>query len=356
MLFNLHQSREGIEVGQKFMKKSAIEIGVKEKNVENWIADNPQMIFPNEKVLIIGQSIAGESMADVLALDTSGNLIIVEIKRSWSNRKTVGQLLEYASKFRDVSYERLSEEVKRYEKWDRGELYNNFLNFVDDKDFSKKDLGKKQRIMIVAPDADTGLKNIINWLKEYGVPIEFIPFHIYADNNNNPKLFMVEGTKSNPETPEISKKNDEEWAGHWIFNTNESNDSGAYKKMFDRNVAAIWGYDDGPKRLEGTNSGDIVMAYVNKQGLRAMGKVIDPKVKKGEDIFLDEEGNQRPEEYHLSVDWEIILKEDNALTASQAKNIGYNLPYRVSFGKMRQGESAKKIEEEIRKRAANQKK
>ena len=208
--------------------------------------------------------------------------------------------------------------------------------------------------MIVAPDADTGLKNIISWLKEYGVPIEFIPFHIYADNNNNPKLFMVEGTKSSPETPEISEKSEEEWAGHWIFNTNESHGSGAYKKMFDRNVAAIYGYGDGPKRLEGANTGDIVMAYVNQQGLRAMGKIIDPDVKKGKGIFLDDDGNQKPEEYHLNVEWEIILNKDNALTASQAKDIGYNLPYRVSFGKMRQGESAKKIEKEIRRRSAKQ--
>ena len=112
----------------------------------------------------------------------------------------------------------------------------------------------------------------------------------------------------------------------------------------------IWGYDDGPSRLEGTSSGDIVMAYVNQQGLRAMGKVIDPDVKKGKGIFLDDDGNQKPEEYHLNVEWEIILNKDNALTASQAKDIGYNLPYRVSFGKMRQGESAKKIEKEIRRR------
>ncbi len=121
--------------------------------------------------------------------------------------------------------------------------------------------------------------------------------------------------------------------------------------MFENNVAAIWDYDDGPKRLEGSEEGDTIMAYVNKQGLRALGTIKDSEVKKGEGIFLDEEGKQQPEEYHLEVEWEIILSEEKALTVSKDKDIGYNLPYKVTFGRMLQGKSAKKIEEEMRKRA-----
>jgi hypothetical protein len=290
-------------------------------------------------------------MADVLALDTSGNLIIIEIKRDWSNRKTIGQLLEYAAKFKDVGYERLAEEVKKYDKWEEGELYDRFLDFADDKEFPRKDIGKNQRVMIVAPDSDSGLKKIIDWLKDYGVPVEFVPFHIYTDKKSIPKLFMIDGVTSSPETPEVSEKK-EEWAGHWIFNTNESYGPGAYKRMFENNVAAIYGYDDGPKRLEGAEDGDTIMAYVNKQGLRALGTIKDSEAKSGKGIFLDEAENQQPEEYHLEVEWEIILPEEKALTVSQAKEIGYNLPYRVTFGKMRQGESAKKIEKVIKKRSA----
>jgi hypothetical protein len=348
MLFNIEEEDTKFKIGGRYIQKLASEIGIKEKNIENWIADKPQLIFPNEEILTIGQSISGRSMADVLALDTSGNLIIIEIKRDWSNRKTVGQLLEYAAKFRDVSYERLAEEANKYNKWEEGELYDKFLDFADDEDFSRKDIGTRQRIMIVAPDADTGLKRIIDWLKDYGVPVEFVPFHIYTDNNDKPKLFMIDGVTSSPETPEVS--DEQGWAGHWIFNTNETNAPGAYKRMFENNVAAVYGYDDGPNMLEGSEAGDKIMAYVNKQGLKALGTIKDSEVKKGEGIFLDEDGNQQPGEYHLEVDWKIILSEENALTSRQAKEIGYNLTLRITFGKMRQGELAKKIEKEMRKR------
>jgi hypothetical protein len=30
--------------------------------------------------------------------------------------------------------------------------------------------------MIVAPDSDSGLKKIIDWVKDYGVPVELFPF------------------------------------------------------------------------------------------------------------------------------------------------------------------------------------
>ena len=260
MLFNIEEDNTDFKIGGKYIQKPASEIGIREKNIENWIADNPQLIFPNEEILTIGQSISGRSMADVLALDTSGNLIIIEIKRDWSNRKTIGQLLEYAAKFKDVSYERLAEEVKKYDKWEEGELYDKFLDFADDKEFPREDIGKRQRVMIVAPDSDSGLKRIIDWLKDYGVPVEFVPFHIYTDKNNNPKLFMIDGVTSSPETPEVS--DEQEWAGHWIFNTNETNAPGAYKRMFENNVAAIYGYDDGLNILEGPEEGDKIMAYV----------------------------------------------------------------------------------------------
>jgi hypothetical protein len=342
MLFNIKEDDTKFKIGGRYIQKPASEIGIKEKNIENWIADNPQLIFPNEEILTIGQSISGRTMADVLALDTSGNLIIIEIKRDWSNRKTVGQLLEYAAKFRDVSYERLAEEVKKYDKWEEGGLYDKFLDFADDEEFPRKDIGKKQRVMIVAPDSDSGLKRIIDWLKDYGVPVEFVPFHIYTDKDNKPKLFMIDGVTSSPETPEISE--DQEWAGHWIFNTNETDAPGAYKKMFENNVAAIYGYDDGPNMLEGAEEGDKIMAYVNGQGLKALGIIKDSEAKKGEGIFLDEDGNHQPGEYHLEVDWEIILPDDKSITSRQSKEMGYNLPLGLTFGNLFQGKLAKKIE------------
>lgn len=101
---------------------------------------------------------------------------------------------------------------------------------------------------------------------------------------------MVEGVTGGPEIP-----NKEEWAGHWIFNMNESNAPGAYKKMFEKSYSNL-GYENSPKTLEGSNPGDIVLAYVNKQRVRALGRIVDREVREGKGIFVDSNGKQRPDE------------------------------------------------------------
>ena len=50
-------------------------------------------------------------------------------------------------------------------------------------------------------------------------------------------------------------------------------------KMFDRNVATIYGYKNGPRILQCSSVGDIILAYVNQGGLMAICEVFDDKVK-----------------------------------------------------------------------------
>lgn len=347
MLYEIEDKNNQLKIIRKYLEKSASELDVEEKTIEDWIADHPELILPKEELLVIGQSIAGKGMADVLALDALGNLVIVEIKRDWSNRATIAQLLEYASDLKDANYERLNRETHGYKKWQGEELINAFCKFIERNDFPQEDLGKRQRIFVVAPDSDLGLKKIVAWLQSYSVPIQFIPFKLLADENNIHKMIDISGAETDVEIDEQG----DTWAGHWIFNTNETYAPGAYEKMFSQKVIAIYGYPNGGKNLEGSSAKQLVFAYINRRGLSALGQIIDPVVKSGQGIFLDKDGKQLPEEYHVSVYWEIILSKDRAISCSEAAStFGYKLPVRSVFGKLRRGKFAKKLEEEIRKR------
>ena len=321
----------------------ASKLGVEEKVIETWLAERPKLLFPKEDILVIGQSISGKRMADIIALDSIGNLITIEIKRDWSDRVVVAQLLEYAAKFHNIGYDQLNDIAQAYSKWEGGELISAFCKFSDREEFPKEKLGENQRIYIVAPDSDTGLKNIVEWLQDYGVPIEFIPFSLYGDDLNHIRYISIE-----PVEFEIEKKEvDRTWAGHWLFNTNERYCKGAYKRMFENNVIAIYGYETGPKTLEGTSEGEKVFAYVNQQGIRALGTILDSNVVEGKGIFLDEEGNQSPDEYHVKVKWDCVLPREKALTNSEAMQMDYNLPAVSAFSRLRRGTIANVIEKEI---------
>ncbi|MBI1876672.1 MAG: DUF91 domain-containing protein [Chloroflexi bacterium] len=217
MLYEIENRNNEFHVTQKYLEKSASELGILEKTIEDWIANHPELLFPKEEVLIIGRSISGKNMADILALDTLGNLVIVEIKRDWSDRSTVAQLLEYAAEYKDATYEKLDRLAQGYKNWQEGELIQKFREFGDRPEFPQEQLCAKQRVFIVAPDSDSELKRIVNWLKAYGVPIEFIPFRLLADQNNTLRMIEITGVISDIEIDQSTDR----WAGHWIFNTNQ---------------------------------------------------------------------------------------------------------------------------------------
>jgi hypothetical protein len=342
MIFDIEKDGEIYKIGESFSSKPPSKAGLKEKDIENWVAKHPEILFPNEEILTFGQSISGLSMADVLALDARGNLIIIEIKRDWSDRSTVGQLLEYAARLSNSNYDFLNKIASQCSIL-VDDLYTSFVKFSENKNIDKETIGKQQRILVVAHESDENLKTIINWLRQYHVPIEFVSYSIYVDQEGKPKFLDIEGIK---DSPDLSPSNDH-WIGHWIFNTNEKNSLGAYQKMFKENVAAIYGYSTGSKNLEGSRAGDTVFAYVNGQGIRAIGTVVTGEVKSGTNIFLDKYGVQLPDEYHLEVNWHIVVSKENALSANEAASFGYNLPVRTVFGKLHKGSIAKKLEQTI---------
>lgn len=348
MLYSLDEDGKSFVVNHKFVETAASDLGLLEKAIEEWIAQNPALLFPKEQVLVFAQSVAGASMADILGLDSLGKLIIVEIKRDWSDRSTVSQLLEYAARYQDSSYETFNQLAKEYKNWAGRELIERFREFADLPQFSERDLFRSQRVFIVAPESDIALKKIVQWLRRYGVPIEFVPFRLFADDQQRPRFLDIEGATGETE----AQGGDDVWAGHWIFNTNETYCPGAYERMFAERVIAIQGYENGGENLEGAAAGQKVFAYVNRQGIRALGDIIDEKVKPGKGIFLDNKGVQLPEEYHLDVAWKVVLPQDLALSNSQAADMGYSLPVRTVFGQLHRGKLAARIESEVRKRGA----
>ncbi|MCL1803732.1 MAG: endonuclease NucS, partial [Eubacteriaceae bacterium] len=81
-------------------KKTFAELGFLERqDLQEWICGNPEIL--GEKLLIIQKEFAGFSdtneRLDLLALDTEGNLVIIENKLDDSGRDVVWQALKYVS-------------------------------------------------------------------------------------------------------------------------------------------------------------------------------------------------------------------------------------------------------------------
>ena len=354
MLFRL--IRDGRSTAfRRFIKRSAVELGLAEKDLENWMSRNPTLLFGGEEVLVIAQSISGQRMADILALDTEGNLVIVEIKRDWSDRQTVGQLLEYAAEMAQRQYEDLEELHRQYWSNNFSEqpyvcLLDRFRELVDDGSISIQDIPKRprgHRICIVAPDSDHGLRRIIEWLREYGVPISFAPFAIYESADEEFPDILLEIDQI-PRLEGTSVFVSEKWRGDWFFNTNETHAPGAYKKMFDQNIVAIYGYESGSENLQGSSAGQQIFAYANEKGILAYGRIVDGTVHPGHTIFGE---NQ---EYHMKVQWETIVADDKGVTNREVREqFQYGLPVRNVFCGLSRHTIANWVADELRKRSTD---
>ena len=318
---------------------SAYSIKIKEKHFEEWVAKNTQLLFTDKHaVMVIAQEVSGEQMADILALDSQGNLIIIEAKRDWSDRNTVGQILDYAAHLQEWGYDTFNARAKRYLGQDV-ELIDRFREFVYNPEFPVGQLCKNQRLFIVAPDCDSSLLRIVEWLKRYEVPIDYVPFSI-METKDGEYLLRIRQIEVEP----IVVKG---WKGDWFFNTNETYGKGAYKKMIEEAVIAVYGYEDGKEKLDRPAAGDRVLMYVNNVGVIGVGRISEEESFPANTVFRKQDDG----EFHrrlVEFEW---LENKDAIKASEISAMGYNLPVRSTLCKIYSPTVANRIAEEIARRA-----
>ena len=323
-----------------FTPRNASSLRINEKNIENWMATEPKLLFSNpDAVLIIAQEISGEVMADLLAVDSQGNLIIIEIKRDWSDRNTVGQILDYAALLASWEYEDFNDRWKKDKGRNAGDLFEEFKNFSENPDFRKDEFLQQRRFFILASSVDESMKRIIKWLSDvYNVPIDYVPFQFYE---NNGQVFLQ---ISEIDIQSIIPKGS--WSGDWFFNTNETYGKGAYQKMFNQSVIAVYGYPNGQEILNRPEPGERVFAYINRRGIAAVGIIGERDAFSSGSIF----GKENEQEFNRNVTWETIVEIDEAVKPAESSQWGYNLPIRSTLCKMYHKTIAQKIADELRRR------
>ncbi|MBW6518164.1 MAG: hypothetical protein K0A89_06650 [ANME-2 cluster archaeon] len=328
-----------------FALRNASSLKINEKNIENWMATEPKLLFSNpDSVMIIAQEISGEVMADLLAVDSQGNLIIIEIKRDWSDRNTVGQILDYAALLASWEYEDFNDRWKKYKGVNAGDLFEEFKNFSENPDFRDDEFLEQRRLFILASSVDESMKRIIKWLSElYNVPIDYVPFQFYE--NNGQVFLQISKIDIQPIAPKWG------WSGDWFFNTNETYGKGAYQKMFDQSVIAVHGYPNTQEYLNRPEPGGRVFAYINGRGVAAVGILGERDAFSSGSVF----GKENEQEFNRHVTWETIVQPEKAVRPAESSQWGYNLPIRSTLCRMYHKSIAQKIADELKRRESENK-
>ena len=82
----------------------------REEDLEYLLESNPDAIL-DEELMIIGRQIVTNlnTSIDLLGLNRTGNIAVIELKRDRTPRDTIAQALEYASYIEQLNYNQLEQ-------------------------------------------------------------------------------------------------------------------------------------------------------------------------------------------------------------------------------------------------------
>ncbi len=160
---------------------------VLEKNLEDWLVSDPDVL--GEPLFIIGRQVEVPEVRDrldILALDISGNAVIIEVKRGKLKDPVDMQALRYASYISKWTFDNFEREAIKYASnlkpdYNFNEEYEKFCAkaLVD----GVPDINEEQRIIIVGSEVKDKLGSVALWLLEHSIGIKVVEVELYKDND-----------------------------------------------------------------------------------------------------------------------------------------------------------------------------
>lgn len=171
------------------------------------------------QLMLIGRQVATSygKFIDMLAMDMSGNLSIIELKRSRTPREVVAQLLDYASWVQSLSYEEIA---AIYADKNPGKKLEEGFDDAFGSSLPEQ-INQRHELIVVASELDTSTERIINYLTDsYGVPINAVFFRFFRDGDRD---YLARTWLAEPEEVErkvsksTARKGSEAWNGRDFY-------------------------------------------------------------------------------------------------------------------------------------------
>lgn len=153
-----------------------------EERIHKWIEQDLSIILPN--AILIGSKVRTDhnKEIDLLAIDSEGDLVIIELKKGLTPRDVVGQALDYAAWASLLREDKITELVKKHYKDDSKTLQSLFEEKLPL--FGYDDINQNQKILIVGAQIDSITERIVKFLAEKGVTINVATFDFFSDGSN----------------------------------------------------------------------------------------------------------------------------------------------------------------------------
>ena len=148
------------------------QLGLQERrDIQEWVAANPGIL--SEDLLIIGKEFSGfdrtNERLDLLAVDSDGKLVIIELKRDDTGADAHWQAIKYASYFHHTGKDDIVRMMADYEKVSQEEATDRLLKHLGADDLNA--VNNDQRIILASHRFAPEVTSAALWLNEKA-PVE----------------------------------------------------------------------------------------------------------------------------------------------------------------------------------------
>lgn len=156
------------------------------QHLQEWIAKSPEVL--GEPLLIIQKEFDGfdqtHERLDLLALDKSGKLVVIENKLDDSGRDVTWQAIKYVSYCSSLTQEEIFDIYASYLMKPKEEAKKMILSFLEVEDFDDIDINPEntQRMVFVAANFRKEVTSSVLWLRNFGIDIKCIKVSPYMYN------------------------------------------------------------------------------------------------------------------------------------------------------------------------------
>ena len=171
------------------LEKIASSVMEKENTLEDCIAADPSIVDDN--IMIIGRQVvtAYGGVIDLLAIDSEGDLVVIELKRGKTPREAVAQLLDYASWVTTIAYDQILQTFAQYQlHYLESAATASFEQAFFDRFEANvpETVNTSHRLILVASELDASSERIVDYLADnYGVPVNAALFQHFADGGRD---------------------------------------------------------------------------------------------------------------------------------------------------------------------------
>ncbi|WP_167631000.1 endonuclease NucS domain-containing protein [Mariprofundus ferrooxydans] len=184
-----------------------------EKTLEDMI--NSDISILNDRWMIIGRQVNTSygGYIDLLAMDSDGSLILIELKKHKTPREVVAQTIDYASWVKKLQPEKIADIYSKYS--DGGSLDDAYTKKFGSK-LEEDDLNQTHQMLVVASELDPSTERIVTYLSDMDIPINVLFFKVFKDGDNTylSRIWMIDPGETQ-EKASSNTGNKEPWNGEF---------------------------------------------------------------------------------------------------------------------------------------------